>query len=63
MFFVRATLSRRRPRDPAPVGGDRLKDGQTLLVCIPPTYEQKHYSYVLLTPRVVEEEPSPVATE
>jgi len=33
-----------------------LLDGQTLLICIPPTYEQKHYSWILLTPRVIEEE-------
>ena len=40
----------------------RLKDGQTLVVCIPPTYDRKHYAWVMLTPRMIEEEVRPLAT-
>jgi hypothetical protein len=31
-----------------------LGDDQTLLLCIPPTFDQKHYAWVLLTPRVID---------
>jgi len=31
----------------------QLTDGQTLLLCIPPTFDQHHYAWVLLTPRII----------
>lgn len=34
----------------------RLLDHHTLLCCIPPTYDRKEYSWVLLTPRVLKDE-------
>jgi type II secretory pathway component GspD/PulD (secretin) len=33
----------------------RLRDNQTLLLCVPPTYDQKHYAWVLLTARIIAE--------
>ena len=36
--------------------GARLQAGQSLLVCVPPTYDRKEYAWVMLTPEVVDDE-------
>ncbi|MCO6455891.1 MAG: hypothetical protein J5I93_11390 [Pirellulaceae bacterium] len=33
----------------------RIGNGQTLALCIPPTYDQDHYAWVLLTSRAIDE--------
>ncbi|MEZ5941671.1 MAG: M56 family metallopeptidase [Planctomycetaceae bacterium] len=40
----------------------QLQNSQTLVVCVPPTYDQTEYTWFLITPRIVEPVASPTAT-